>query len=166
MDVIRNVIVMSLMSIVAYGFVVVHKDASKPSANSVVLQEEGLIVVVSGDKKCISAFSIERNLWSKLEFDTELSAEATPVLYKGMVAIKNREYIYGYSAKKGAWDKIKVESESESQPILGNDCIHVKTKNALYVFGINSVYWTAVNLTTGDSLKIGEASVEPTHATE
>lgn len=166
MDVIRNVIVMSLMSIVAYGFFVVHNDASQPSADSTLLQEEGVIVVVSSDKKCISAFSIERNLWRKLEFDTELTPEAIPVLYKGMVALKNGEYIYGYSAKVGAWDKIKVESESETQPILGNDCIHVKTKDALYVFGINSVYWTAVNLTTGDLLKIEEAAEEQAGSTK
>lgn len=160
MEIIRNAIVISLMSIVAYGFVVAHHDPSKPSTNSTMIQEEGVIVVISSDKKSINAFSIERNQWSQLKFDAELTPEATPVLYKGMVALKNREYIYGYSAKIGAWDKIKVEDESESQPILGNDCIHVKTPNTLYVFGLNSVYWTAVNLTTGDVLQSGETAAE------
>lgn len=166
MDIIRNVIVMSLMSIVAYGFVVAHNDVAEPSADATMLQDEEVIVLISSDKKCVNAFSIERNHWSQLKFDTELTPEATPILYKGMVALKNSEYIYGYSAKVGAWDKIKVEGESESQPMLGKDYIQVKTQNAVYVFGLNSFCWTAVNLTTGDVLKIGESAANQTGATK
>lgn len=166
MEIIRSAIVMSLMSFVAYGFFVVHNDTAKPSADSTLIQEEGVIVVVSSDRKCISAFSIERSQWSQLKFDAELTPEATPILYKGLVTLKNRGYVYGYSAKMGAWDRLKIEDESVSQPVVGTDCIHLKTKEALYVFGVNSVCWTAVNLTTGDTLQIGKAADDPTKSVE
>lgn len=166
MDIIRSAIVMSLMSVVVYGFFVAHNDTAKPSADSTLIQEEGVIVVVSSDKKCINAFSIERSQWSQLKFDAELTPEATPILYKGLVTLKNRGYVYGYSAKMGAWDRLKIEDESVSQPVVGTDCIHLKTNDALYVFGVNSVYWTAVNLKTGDALQIGKAAEVPTKRAE
>lgn len=166
MEIIRSAIVMSLMSFVAYGFFVDHNDTAKPSADSTLIQEEGVIVVVSSDRKCISAFSIERSQWSQLKFDAELTPEATPILYKGLVTLKNRGYVYGYSAKMGAWDRLKVEDESVSQPVAGTDCIHLKTKEALYVFGVNSVYWTAVNLTTGDTIQIGKTADDPVKSFE
>lgn len=166
MEVIRSVIVMSLMSVVAYGFLIAHNDTAKTSADSTLIQEEGVIVVVSSDRKCISTFSIERSRWSQLKLDAELTPEATPILYNGLVTLKNRGYVYGYSAKMGAWDRLKVEDEGVSEPVVGTDCIHLKTKEALYVFGINSVYWTAVNLTTGDTLQIGKAADVPTKSVE
>lgn len=83
MDIIRNVSVISLMSIVAYGFLVAHHDPSKTSTDST---------------------------------------------------------------------------------ILGNDCIHVKAPNTLDVFGLNSAYWTAVKLATGDVLQIGETAAEQADA--
>lgn len=154
MTILRNLIVCGLMSFLAYAVVLAQDYPQKDSPEATWIQNDRLFVVVPRNQKCVTIFSIERNEWSKIEFDIELAPQAKPIVYEDMVALKNGRYIFAYSAKTGTWDKLTLEGESEAVPTLTKDCIHVRHKDTFYVFGIHSTSWTAVSLVTGDRVDI------------
>jgi len=121
---------------------------------------------VPANRKAVIAYSIERNVWNRITFDSPLSPAVEPIVAQGMVALKDGHVVYGFSAKTGAWDNVSLEMGSNAVPTVQPNCITLKDNRFFYVFGAASGAWTGVDLQTGDPLKIKRVSGEQGGAPE
>lgn len=139
-----------------------HSDLDEPTW----IQDGRVIVVVSANRKTVAAYSIERNVWNRITFDSPLSPTVKPTVSQGMVALKDGHVVYCFSAKTGAWDNVSLEMGSDAVPTVQSNCITLIDKSSFYVFGANSEAWSGVDLQTGNSLKIKRVSGEQDGAPE
>ncbi len=113
----------------------------------------------------MTAYSFERNLWNRIEFDSPLSPDVKPIVSQGLVALRDGHSVYCFSAKSCTWDNVTLEMGSDAVPVVQSNCITLKDNDSFYVFGVNSEAWSGVDLRTGESLTIkrvsGEQSDQP-----
>jgi len=143
-----------LLTLVPLSTTLAQETLRTDGNKAVRIQDNHVLLVLSQNRKVATAYSIDRNVWNKIELSPNSDADIKPVISNGMAILRVGQTVYAYSAKTAAWDKLVLPKGSDATPTLYGAVITLNDDNSFYVFGLNADGWSGVDLQTGEPLGI------------
>lgn len=139
------------------------KDSSPINDQDGTWSTQGeVLVVVPSTRTTIAAYSIPKGTWDRVELESPLEKEANASISGSLAAFQTKDSVYAFSAETGRWARLKLPVDDSQEPVAAAFAIHDKMvrvtthdqADKIYVFSVNSIEWSGIDLNSGQRLPV------------